>query len=129
MTNPVSDSERDLAAILAKRERARIYYQEHREAIRERKAKHYAENREVALERARRRRDDDPEALARSSQRKREAYAKASPAVATGPYTEAEDRLIVGWGGTDIELAIALGRTYTSVRSRKVRLRSKGLLQ
>lgn len=51
-----------------------------------------------------------------------------APPFVTGPYTAAEDRVIIAWRATDLMLAVALGRTYWSVVGRKHRLRRVGRL-
>lgn len=51
-----------------------------------------------------------------------------APAFVRGPYTEAEDRVIIAWRGTDLMLAVALGRSYYAVIGRKRRLRRAGRL-
>lgn len=51
-----------------------------------------------------------------------------APRLVTGPFTEAEDRVIIAWRGTDLMLAVALGRTYAVTVSRKHRLRRAGRL-
>ena len=51
-----------------------------------------------------------------------------APRLVRGRYTEAEDRVIIAWRDTDLMLAVALGRTYNAVISRKHRLRLAGRL-
>ncbi len=51
-----------------------------------------------------------------------------APRFVRGHFTEAEDRAIVAWRGTDLMLAVALGRTYDAVIGRKHRLRRAGRL-
>lgn len=51
-----------------------------------------------------------------------------APRLVTGPFSEAEDRVIIAWRGTDLMLAVALGRTYDAVIGRKHRLRTEGRL-
>lgn len=51
-----------------------------------------------------------------------------APRLVSGPFSEAEDRVIIAWRGTDLMLAVALGRTYDAVTGRKHRLRREGRL-
>lgn len=51
-----------------------------------------------------------------------------APGFVRGPFSDAEDRVIVAWRGTDLMLAVALGRTYWATISRKHRLRLAGRL-
>lgn len=51
-----------------------------------------------------------------------------APRLVRGRYTTAEDRVIIAWRDTDLMLAVALGRTYNAVISRKHRLRLAGRL-
>ncbi|MGC4154500.1 MAG: hypothetical protein QM628_15680 [Propionicimonas sp.] len=51
-----------------------------------------------------------------------------APRFVSGPFTEAEDRVIIAWRGTDLTLAVALGRTYAVTVGRKHRLRRAGQL-
>ena len=49
-----------------------------------------------------------------------------APGFVRGPFSEAEDRVIVAWRGTDLMLAVALGRTYWATIARKHKLRRAG---
>lgn len=51
-----------------------------------------------------------------------------APAFVRGAFTDAEDRVIIAWRGTDLMLAVALGRSYDAVIGRKHRLRVAGRL-
>ncbi len=51
-----------------------------------------------------------------------------APRFVRGRFTEAEDRVIIAWRGTDLMLAVALGRTYNAVIGRKHQLRLDGRL-
>lgn len=51
-----------------------------------------------------------------------------APRFVRGRFSEAEDRVIIAWRGTDLMLAVALGRTYDAVIGRKHRLRIEGRL-
>ena len=57
-----------------------------------------------------------------------EKYARLLPATVSGPFSPAEDKVILAWEGTGPQLAAALGRTYASVQRRQALLRKKGLL-
>jgi hypothetical protein len=94
------------------KERKRRRYEANPEAVRAEWRQYRAEHLEAALERERRRRERQ----------------KAIPVTVTGPYAPAEDRIVIEWQGTDLELALALGRSYTGVVSRKGKLRKRGLL-
>ena len=62
----------------------------------------------------------------REQVRRRQERHRSLSIRATGRrYTGVEDQLILSWEGTDLELAIALGRTYGSVVSRKKKLRQR----
>ncbi len=97
----------------AKQGGARRYYEENREAMLEKSRRYQAEN-QVATQARRRRYKERAKAL--------------TPATITGPYSEAEDALILKWEFGDVALAQALGRTYGSVVFHKQTLRKKGLL-
>jgi len=64
----------------------------------------------------------DPDTLMRALRK------DIAPRFVHGRFTEAEDRVIVAWRGTDLMLAVALGRTYDAVIGRKHRLRRDGRL-
>ncbi|MCA0253329.1 MAG: hypothetical protein LCH76_13795 [Actinobacteria bacterium] len=51
-----------------------------------------------------------------------------APGFVSGPFSAAEDRVIIAWRDTDLMLAVALGRTYWAVVGRKHRLRKQGRL-
>lgn len=51
-----------------------------------------------------------------------------APRFVQGPFSEAEDRVIIAWRDADLMLAVALGRTYDAVIGRKHRLRRAGRL-
>jgi hypothetical protein len=51
-----------------------------------------------------------------------------APALVRGPFSPAEDRAIIAWRGTDLMLAVALGRSYDAIIGRKHRLRRDGRL-
>ena len=57
----------------------------------------------------------------------REKYARLLPATVSGLFSPAEDKVILAWEGTGVQLAAALGRTYGSVQSRQATLRKRGL--
>ncbi len=109
----------------AERERNRIYHETHQEQVRAWRAKYREENRDRLLEEWRQYRRDHPEKEQARGRRRREEYAELEVLV-WGRYTAEEDQIVMGWTGTDLELARALGRSYPSVVTRKRRLRNAG---
>lgn len=92
-------------------ERCRRYYEENREAVLEYHRRYYVENREALLE---------------DQRRHREAMRDMTREVATRggePYTPAEDAHILTSNEPDAAIAVELGRTMESIRSRRKRLR------
>ena len=112
----------------AEAEKARRYREAHREAIAE-KARRYREaNREAIAEKGRRYREANYKACRRAVRMRREKYARLLPATVSGPFSPAEDKVILAWEGTVVQLAAALGRTYAPVQQRQASLRKRGLL-
>lgn len=107
------------------------------ERVRERDRRYREANREKLAEKSRRYREASPETVAEGDRRYRaenlgsrrrqsaavyKAYVAATPPIVTGPYLPAEDAVIQSWEGRVVDLAVALGRTFYSVRDRRLRL-------
>lgn len=120
----------------AHREERRAYNRAYDEAHREeisayRRAYHrayYEANQEEISARTRAYREAHKEERNVQIRKRQTEARKASREVATRngePWTAAEDRVALTSEGTELEIAIELGRTIDSVRSRRVRLRRK----
>lgn len=94
----------------------------YREANPEKLAESRRRRRESRQETDRRYREANPGASRRRWAQLKDAYLLAAKPIVTGRYSPAEDAVILSWEGRVIDLAVALGRTYYSVRARRQRL-------
>ena len=114
----------------ARLEYYRRYREENREAIAESCRRYYEEHREALLDGKRRYYEEHREALAEDQRRYREAMRDMTREVATRngePYTPAEDAHILTSDEPDAAIAVELGRTIKSVRTRRGLLRKSGI--
>lgn len=108
----------------------RRYREENREAIAESRRRYYEEHREAILDGKRRYYEEHREAVAEDQRRYREALRDMTREVATRngePYTPAEDAHILASDEPDAAIAVELGRTIKSVRTRRGLLRKAGI--
>lgn len=115
------------ADIEAQRERSRAYAQTHREEAAARGRKRYEHDPEGMRAKGREWRENGRERERERGRRRRERH-NSIPVTAWGRYNADEDQAILGWQGTDLDLALKLGRSYQSIVTRKRRLR-KGAAQ
>lgn len=112
------------ANLQAERARNRAYYETHRDEDRERGRRRYERDPEGMRAKWREWREKSLDREQERGRRRRERH-NAIPVAAWGRYSEAEDQTIMGWDGTDLGLALELGRTYQSIVTRKRRLRKR----
>lgn len=109
-----------------------VRYRRYVEANRERRAdtnrRWREQNRESLAVYDRQWRLSNLDSVSERERRRRRAMAELTPSNVTGRYSEAEDRIIRSWAGSEVALAQALGRSWESVRGRKRELRKRGLL-
>ena len=112
----------------AKRDYNRRYREENLEAELERRPRYREENLEAELERHRRYHEEHREVLNEIGKRRNKKINDAMREIATRnrePWTPAEDAYIMSADEPGALMAMELGRTIASVRSRAVKLRKK----
>ena len=110
-------------------ERRRRYWEENSNKIAERRRRHYEENSDNVLERNRRYREENREYVNLQKSRRMSQYQSVTESASTkrGPWSEPEVAILMADDGrTMVAKALELGRTYSSCKGKRERLRRTG---